>query len=82
MEEIILYVSKKYGLLLSESEAKEFINWFKLNEETLVDEKDMDIEARKYLHSKYSGRPIYAMEEDLSNMEYLLALFKKQTKGE
>lgn len=79
MEEIILYVFKKYGLRLSLTEANDFIDWYKANNNSFIDEDSMDKEARKYLYNKYKGRPLLLHEEDLSNMKYLLSLLKKET---
>lgn len=80
LKEIILYIYEKYGLLLSEDEAKDFIDWFKLNSEILTDENKVDVESRKYLYDKYKERPSYVNEEDLSNMTYLLSLLRKEIK--
>lgn len=70
---------KKYGLKLSEGESIDLLNWFKSNENRLTSEEKVDEEIRTYLYSKYAGRPLLLMEEDLSNMKYLLTLLKKQT---
>lgn len=79
MEEVILYILKKYGLLLSESEVKDLLKWFEQNRDTLFSEDDIDLEVKKYLYNKYKGRPLHFYDEDLSNMKYLLSLLKKQT---
>ncbi|KYQ01868.1 hypothetical protein OWP15_11590 [Bacillus paranthracis] len=81
MKEVIEYILKKYGLLLSELEANEFINWYHSKKSSIETEKEMDIEAKKYLYTKYSDRSLHLFEEDLSNMEYLLLLLKQHTKG-
>lgn len=80
MRDIIEYIFKKYGLLLSASEANDFITWYNSKKSCIETEKDMDIEAKKYLYTKYRGRSQRLFEEDLSNMEYLLSLLKQQTK--
>lgn len=79
MEELRLYIFKKYGLKLSQKEANEFLDWFSENKDHFNDEDQLDREARKYLYNRYKGRPIQLHEEDLSNMNYLLALLKKET---
>lgn len=81
MEEIILYVYKKYGISLNVSECEDFINWFKSNSKTLTNESILDQEAKMYLYNKYKGRPIHLFEEDLSNLNYLLSLLKKEIKS-
>lgn len=78
MEEIILYIYKKYGILLSEYEADDFVDWFESNSMILNTEKKLDSETKKYLYEKYKGRSFVMKEEDLSSMNYLLALLRKE----
>ena len=80
MKDIILYVYKKYGLKLSENDAKEFIDWFSSNAEDITNDKEMDEKAREYLYNKYTGTQlnINLNEEDLSSMNYLLSLLQKE----
>lgn len=80
MEDIILYVLKKYGFKLSVNEAEDLLNWYEKNKEELTTEEETDKAVKRYLHDKYKGRPIHLFEEDLSNMKYLLSLLKEKTK--
>lgn len=81
MNNIANYILKKYGFVLSKSEIEEFIKWFKDNESKINNEYDMDNAAKKYLYNKYKDRPRKFFGEDLSNMEYLLALLKKEVEN-
>lgn len=81
LQDIMLYIYKKYGLQLSRDEIEEFLNWYNVNKEILLTEEEIDRATRRYLYDKYKGRPIHLHEEDLSNMKYLLTLLKEKTKG-
>lgn len=80
MQDLVLYVYKKYGLLLSKVEIEELIEWYNDNKEVLVSEDVADKETRRYLYEKYKGRKIQLHEEDLSNMKYLLSILKEKSK--
>lgn len=80
MDDIILYVFKKYGFKISKDEAEDLVRWFESNKVNLLTEDDADREVFDYLHNTYKGRPVLLLEEDLSHMKYLLSLLKEQTK--
>lgn len=81
MGDLALYIFKKYGLKLSKEELEEVVKWFEDNSDILVNEEITDKKSREYLYSRFKGRPIYAFEEDLSNMKYLLSLMKDSSKS-
>ena len=78
MEDIRRYILVKYGFELSENEINELIKWYKENVDQFVDEEVTDVKIKEYLHTKYTGRPLFLFESDHSNMTYLLSLLKKQ----
>lgn len=80
MNEIKGYILKKYGLLLSDVELQEYIDWLELNHSACQSEADIDKITKNYLYSKYEGRELHLYEEDTSNMLYLLQLLKSKGK--
>lgn len=80
MEQLALYIFKKYGLKLTSDEIQEVLQWYKDNSYKLVDEETTDEEIHNYLYQRFSGRPIYIQDEDHSNMNYLLSMLKSLTK--
>ncbi|WP_252214684.1 hypothetical protein [Clostridium sp. VAP41] len=81
MENLMLYIFKKYGLRLSEEEINELLEWYKENADILVDEETADIKVEEYLYKKYKGRVIHAFEEDLSSLKDVLSLLKAKSNG-
>lgn len=81
MKEITSYIHKKYGILLSQSEVEDLLKWFNSNSEIINNEHILDKKLGEYLYDKYKSRPIYLVEEDLSNLNYLLSLLKKEIKS-
>lgn len=78
MREIAMYIYKKYGMLLTEEEIKEFCLWFSKNEASILTEEDMDRKTREYLYTKYKGiKSIHVLNEDLSHLKQLRKMMKQ-----
>lgn len=78
MDNIALYILKKYGYKLSQTELNKVILWYEDNEDDFEDEKDLDLKLRDYLHKEFPDKTLYLYEEDTSNMNYLLSLLKNR----
>lgn len=76
MENIASYIMKKYGYILNKDELDIVIEWYKDNEKNIKDEKDLDLKIRTFLFEKFPNKDLLLMEEDTSNMNYLLKLLK------
>lgn len=81
MQELALYIYKKFGLKLTLSDIEEVLQWYENNSDRLTDEETTEEEMRKYLYTRFSGRPMHIQEEDLSNMNYLLSMLKGSRKS-
>lgn len=81
MQDIINYICHKYGLLLSEDEAEDLVEWYEYNKSILINEDITDRKTKEYLYEKYKGRTLHIRDEDLSNMKYLLAILKGKNNG-
>ncbi len=80
MEKIILYIAKKYGIMLTEEEAKILLEWYKRNIGRLDNEDIVDKEVREFLFKTFKNKKMHVFAEDTSDMKYLLALLKENNK--
>lgn len=76
MEDIALYILKKYGYSLSIEELNSVLQWFENNNGNIVDEDDLDLKLRGFLYEEFPEKILYLCEEDTSNMNYLLQMLK------
>lgn len=76
MNNIAVYIMNKYGYDLNRDELDIVIQWYKDNENSIKDEKDLDLKIRDFLIEKFPDKLSIVMEEDTSNMNYLLNLLK------
>ena len=74
------FIFKKFGLILSEEELNELINWYKNNSEQFTNEEVTERKVKQYLYEKYKGRKRIICDEDLSSLKNLLALLSKASK--
>ncbi len=81
MEQLALYIFKKYGLKLSKEELEEVVKWFEDNSDILINEEITDKKAREYLYTRFKGKPLHLFHEDLSSLKQLLSLLTKEAKG-
>jgi hypothetical protein len=79
MDKIISYISKKYGMLLTEAEAKIVVNWYEKNAGILKDEETIDSAMMEFLTSTFKNKELYLCAEDTSHMKYLLSLLLKSS---
>lgn len=80
MENIALYIFKKYGYKLTIEELNIVIKWYENNEENILDEDDLDNKLRDFLYKSFPNKTLFLNEEDTSNMNYLLTMLKKNKK--
>lgn len=78
MEDIALYILKKYGYKLTLDELKKVIDWYDDNKSVIIDEENLDKEIRDFLHHEFPNKILYLCEEDTSNMSYLLTMLKNR----
>ena len=80
MEKIILYIAKKYGIMLTEEEAQIVLQWYKRNASRLTSEDIMDVAVREFLFKTFKNKKFHVFAEDTSDMKYLLSLLKENNK--
>lgn len=80
MKEIVWYIYKKYGVLLTEEESKIVIKWYQLNADKLTNEDILDREIQSFIYKTFKNKKMHILAEDTSNMKYLLTLLKKSDK--
>lgn len=81
MENIALYILKKYGYKLTVEELNNVIQWYEDNAESIVDEDDLDNKLRDFLYKEFPNKTLFLNEEDTSNMNYLLTMLKNRNKS-
>ena len=79
MDEIILYISKKYGMILTEEEAKVVIDWYEKHSGNLKDEEAVDKAIMGFLFATFKNKELHLFAEDTSHMKYLLSLLKSSS---
>lgn len=70
------YVFRNYGYKLTDEELKLLINWYASNEYRL-DEDNLNDEILGFLVETFSDKELVLLEDDSSNITYLLTLLKK-----
>lgn len=80
MENIILYIYKKYGYQLNINEVNIVIDWYNENKDALINDEILNKSLRKFLHEAFPNKILHLNEEDTSNMNYLLSLLKDTSK--
>lgn len=78
MNSIYLYILKKYGYKLTNSELESVLTWYKYNLSKLQTEEELDCEIRVFLRNSFPNKMLFLQEEDTSNMNYLLSLLSKE----
>ena len=76
MRELMSYVFRNYGYKLDDEELKLLINWYASNEYRL-DENNLNDEILGFLVETFPDKELVLLEDDSSNITYLLALLKK-----
>ena len=82
MNDIAIYIFKKYGYKLNLEELNSVIQWYNLNKENIKDEEELDRRIRLFLYRQFPNKEIVLQEEDTSNMNYLLSMLKNTTKSQ
>lgn len=72
------YLMERYGLKLSDEEISALLNWFKSSEISIT-EDNVEVMLNDYIKRKYTNKTIKMLEDDSSNLEYLLSLLKKNS---
>ena len=70
------YVFRNYGYNLTDEELKLLINWYESNEYRL-DEDNLNDEILGFLVKTFPDKELVLLEDDSSNITYLLTLLKK-----
>ena len=78
MRELKSYIFRNYGYQLTDEELELLINWYASNEYKL-DEDNLNDEVLGFLVKTFSDKDVVLLEDDSSNITYLLALLKKAT---
>lgn len=81
MNDIAIYIFKKYGYKLNLEELNSVVQWYNLNKENIKDEEELDRRIRLFLFRQFPNKEIVLQEEDTSNMNYLLSMLKNTTKS-
>ncbi|MBB6698243.1 hypothetical protein [Clostridium algidicarnis] len=76
MENIILYIYKKYGYQLNINEVNIVIDWYNKDKDILINEEILDESLTKFLYKAFPNKILHINDEDTSNMNYLLILLK------
>ena len=72
------FLVHKYGLTFSKAEIEEIYKWYRENESSL-DEDNVDRLFLAYVRKTYPSKRIKLLEDDSSNLNYLLLLLKKNS---
>ena len=78
MRELKSYIFRNYVYKLTDEELELLINWYASNEYKL-DEDNLNDEVLGFLVKTFSDKDVVLLEDDSSNITYLLALLKKAT---
>ena len=78
MRELKSYIFRNYGYKLTDEELELLINWYASNEYKL-DEDNLNDEVLGFLVKTFPDKDVVLLEDDSSNITYLLALLKKAT---
>ena len=78
MRELKSYIFRNYGYKLTDEELELLINWYASNEYKL-DEDKLNDEVLGFLVKTFHDKDVVLLEDDSSNITYLLALLKKAT---
>lgn len=81
MNDIASYILIKYGYKLNAEELDIVIQWYEKNKNSIKDEEDLDKKIRLFLCVQFPNKELYLLDEDTSNMNYLLSLLKNTTKS-
>ena len=73
------FLFRKYGLVLSDKELEEILVWFRENEES-IDKDNVNGLLLEHIQRVYPNKKIRFLEDDSSNLDYLLLLLKKTTR--
>lgn len=76
MGELKLYIFENYGYRLTDEELKLLINWFSSNKYR-IDEGNLNGEIIRFFAKTFPDKELALLEDDSSNITYLLALLKK-----
>lgn len=79
MQEIKLYILKRYGILLTDEQIKQVITWYNKNVNNLSNGTVLDVELRMFLMKEFKGTLKHVFNQDNSNVEYLLTLLKSNS---
>ena len=78
MRELKSYIFRNYGYKLTDEEIELLINWYASNEYKLDEDNLNDVVVGFWVKT-FHDMDVVLLEDDSSNITYLLALLKKAT---